>query len=163
MYQTIGYFTGKNADFALQNHTNRSKLRNSWKKVNHDHIYSCSDPPKLKNSLTPFTTSRLQTGVTNCTIVQNKLCNYVKNCGGGYITYMRTDSTTYSEEFIKDIGAFIKVKQRKSMCARILINCLNVKAISQKKREETGQECKNHKEGKDDDKNAQEARSNPPY
>ena len=163
MYQTIGYFTKKNVDFALQkNHTSTEQIEEFLEEsVNHDHIYSCSDPRETKKTPpTPFTTSRLQQTASNELHYSPKqtmqLCQ--KLYEGGYITYMRTDSTTYSEEFINDIGAFIKVKYEKKY-VRPDINKLSERKGDnpEKKEKKPAKNAKTTKKGKEDDKKAQEA------
>ena len=81
--------------------------------VNYDHIYSCSKPKQTtKNPPTPFTTSSLQQKASSELNISPKetmaICQ--KLYEGGFITYMRTDSTTYSIDFIKLASDFIKNK-----------------------------------------------------
>ena len=172
MYQTVGYFTKKNIDFALQkNHTSTEEIEEFLEEsVNHDHIYSCSEPRNTKKTPpTPFTTSRLQQTASNELHYSPKqtmqLCQ--KLYEGGYITYMRTDSTTYSEEFIKDITGFIKSKYEKRYVRP------DISKLSERKSDKDEAENKNKKtvkvsktgkklvvkkdKDKDKDKNAQEA------
>jgi DNA topoisomerase-1 len=74
------------------------------------HIYTCSQPVKvLKYPPTPLTTSRLQQVASNELHYSPKdtmrLCQNLYEAG--YITYMRTDSKTYSGEFIEKTKGYI--------------------------------------------------------
>lgn len=112
VYNTTGYFTSHNLPFVLtHNHDGEENmsifLENS---VNHQHIYSCGEVRDTrKQPPTPFTTSTLQQAASNEMRISPKetmkLCQTLYE--GGYITYMRTDSTTYSEEFIEKSIKFI--------------------------------------------------------
>ena len=105
VYQTTGYFTAKNVPFALQyNHDSEDSvsefLENS---VEFEHVYSCGKiRPTTKQPPSPFTTSTLQQMASNELHFSPKdtmrLCQTLYE--GGYITYMRTDSKTYSKDFV---------------------------------------------------------------
>ena len=115
IYKTIGYFTSMCLPFQLQHDfTEKNKvtlfLENS---VSHTHIFNCSSPKKLvKKPPTPFTTSSLQQKANNELRYSPKetmaLCQ--KLYEKGLITYMRTDSTKYSPEFLQKCSDFIKDK-----------------------------------------------------
>ncbi len=121
VYNTTGYFTQMNLGFSL-NHNfeiiNFNSTTNTMEtfleeSVNYDHIYSCSKPKQTtKNPPTPFTTSSLQQKASSELNISPKetmsICQ--KLYEGGFITYMRTDSTTYSIDFIKLASDFIKDK-----------------------------------------------------
>ncbi len=121
VYNTTGYFTQMNLGFSL-NHNfeiiNFNSTTNTMEtfleeSVNYDHIYSCSKPKQTtKNPPTPFTTSSLQQKASSELNISPKetmaICQ--KLYEGGFITYMRTDSTTYSIDFIKLASDFIKNK-----------------------------------------------------
>ena len=121
VYNTVGYFTKLNFGFALNhnfeiisfNTTTNTMEQFLEESVNHEHLYSCSKPKQTtKNPPTPFTTSSLQQKASSELNISPKdtmaICQ--KLYEGGFITYMRTDSTTYSVEFIEKASEFIKSK-----------------------------------------------------
>jgi DNA topoisomerase-1 len=112
VYNTIGYFTNSNLPFDLNKQIEDEDemidfLDNS---TDFSHIYTCSQPSKvLKQPPEPFTTSRLQQVASNDLHYSPKetmrICQILYE--GGYITYMRTDSKVYSEEFIATASEYI--------------------------------------------------------
>ena len=113
VYNTTGYFTQKNLPFVLNyNYDNEDDIVDFLEQsVNHDHIYACSKPRNTtKSQPTPFTTSGLQQAASNELRISPK--DTMKCCQklyeGGYITYMRTDSTTYSKVFLEAADLFIQ-------------------------------------------------------
>ena len=111
VYNTIGYFTNSNLPFELNKQFESEDITDFlYGSTDFTHIYSCSQPTKVfKKQPEPFTTSRLQQVASNelhySPKETMKLCQtlYEK----GYITYMRTDSKTYSQEFIQEIKKYI--------------------------------------------------------
>jgi DNA topoisomerase-1 len=74
------------------------------------HIYTCTKPVKtVKKQPEPFTTSSLQQTASNELHYAPKetmrICQALYE--GGYITYMRTDSKTYSKDFIDSTKNYI--------------------------------------------------------
>lgn len=118
MYNISGHFTSKNLLFQLNKpienvneDENENKLTEFFEEtVNFQHTYSCSEPKRIvKIAPTPFTTSSLQQASSNELHYSPK--ETMKCCQelyeNGYITYMRTDCKTYSEEFMKEANKFI--------------------------------------------------------
>tara|TARA_B100000902_G_scaffold397102_1_gene459906 strand:+ start:6236 stop:8593 length:2358 start_codon:yes stop_codon:yes gene_type:complete len=113
VYNTTGYFTKKNLPFVLNhNHDEEDEMAKFLEdSAEHDHVYTCSEPRKaIKKQPTPFTTSTLQQAASNELRISPKetmrLCQTLYE--EGYITYMRTDSTTYSKEFLDESKKFIE-------------------------------------------------------
>ena len=114
VYNTVGYFTNSNLAFDL---TPQGKFESEDDmtdfldgSINFSHIYTCTKPIKVfKTPPEPFTTSRLQQTASNELHYSPKetmrICQLLYE--GGYITYMRTDSKTYSGEFIEDVKKYI--------------------------------------------------------
>lgn len=160
VYNTTGYFTKLNLPFVL-NHNfeiiNFNSTTNTMedfleKSVEHNHLYSCSKPkPTTKNPPIPFTTSSLQQKSSSELNISPKetmsICQ--KLYEGGFITYMRTDSTTYSIEFIEKASDFIKDKYGDSYLHE------NVNRLSERSEDKPKKKGKGKK--KEEDKNAQEA------
>ena len=112
VYNTTGYFTNLNLPFELNKQFENDDdmidfLDNS---ISFFHIYTCSEPTKVfKQPPEPFTTSRLQQVASNELHYSPKetmrICQLLYE--GGYITYMRTDSKTYSAEFLESTKEYI--------------------------------------------------------
>lgn len=164
VYQITGYFTSRNLPFVLNFNFDNERLVETFLEntVNHSHIYNCGktrsttkQPPK------PFTTSSLQQIASNELKYSPKdtmrLCQTLYE--GGYITYMRTDSTTYSKDFIQTIGLYIKDTYGKEY----LIDDMDKlsERSSEKKEKKQKMQNKGKKQNKDkkgtEDSNAQEA------
>ena len=111
-WDTVGIFTPRNLEFKLNHHySDREKMQEFLEaSVYHTHTYISSSPKKvIKRQPPPFTTSGLQQKASNELHFSPKRTMSVaqKLYEGGYITYMRTDSKTYSIEFIKKAMSFI--------------------------------------------------------
>jgi DNA topoisomerase-1 len=80
--------------------------------IDFKHIYTCSKPIKVyKKPPEPFTTSRIQQVASNELHYSPKetmhICQLLYE--GGFITYMRTDSKTYSGDFIESVKKHIRL------------------------------------------------------
>ena len=105
VYNTTGYFTSANIAFELQTsfETEDSVTDFLDDSIDFSHVYSCSKPKRgTRRQPDPFTTSSLQQASSNEMRLSPKdtmrICQTLYE--GGYITYMRTDSKSYSRDFI---------------------------------------------------------------
>jgi DNA topoisomerase-1 len=112
VYTTTGYFTSKNLDFVLKNQYESEEEMCVFleESLNHEHIYNCEKVRNItKKSPIPFTTSGLQQMASSELRISPKdtmsACQKLYECG--YITYMRTDSVTYSKEFYDKAKKYI--------------------------------------------------------
>jgi DNA topoisomerase-1 len=114
VYNVTGYFTNCNLPFEL-NSEGKFENENDMidfldKSADFSHIYTCSQPLKVyKRPPEPFTTSRLQQVASNELHYSPKetmrICQLLYEAG--YITYMRTDSKSYSAEFLNLAAEYI--------------------------------------------------------
>lgn len=114
VYNVTGYFTNSNLAFELspqgKYETEEDIVDFLDESADFSHIYTCSKPVKIfKQPPEPFTTSRLQQVASNELHWSPKetmrVCQLLYE--GGYITYMRTDSKTYSKDFIDTVKTHI--------------------------------------------------------
>ena len=117
IYKITGYFTNCNLGFDLKP---EGRIEDEDEVINFleesakfSHIYTCSKPIKvLKQQPEPFNTSILQQVASNelhySPKETMKICQTLYE--NGYITYMRTDSKKYSEDFINLTKEYIKYK-----------------------------------------------------
>ena len=114
VYNVTGFFTNSNIGFDLtpQNKYETEDDVTDFLDGSGDfsHIYTCSKPVKtVKKQPEPFTTSSLQQTASNELHYAPKetmrICQALYE--GGYITYMRTDSKTYSKDFINSTKDYI--------------------------------------------------------
>ena len=154
VYSTTGYFTNKNLPFVLDfQHEDSDSMGNFLEEsVNHTHIYNVGDERKnTKNPPKPFTTSSLQQAASSELRINTK--DTMKICQtlyeAGYITYMRTDSRTYSEEFIEKAKQYI-LKNYDQSYVNLNIDDLALRAKDDKKKSKKSQK-------KDENNTAQEA------
>ena len=112
VYNTIGYFTNSNLPFDLSKEYDDEDAMTDFLNGSADfqHLYTCSEPKRVyKAPPEPFTTSRIQQAASNELHYSPKetmtICQ--KLYEAGYITYMRTDSKTYSGEFLTSASQYI--------------------------------------------------------
>ena len=115
VYNTVGYFTKLNLPFTLGRQYDTPKDVEVFleESVNHEHIYTLLSPKKTsKAPPCPFTTSALQQKASSeynySPSETMSICQ--KLYEGSFITYMRTDSKTYSPEFIESAKRYISEK-----------------------------------------------------
>ena len=140
VYNTTGYFTNSNLAFDL---LPQGKIESEDEMVNFldesadfSHIYTCSQPSKIyKQPPEPFTTSRIQQVASNELHYSPKetmrICQLLYE--GGFITYMRTDSKSYSEEFINTASEYINKTYNTSYFNTSLLN-KNEKSVEKPKK-----------------------------
>jgi len=112
VYNTIGYFTSLHIPFELNKKFECEEETTDFLdgSSTHTHIYNVTEPIKVyKKPPEPFTTSRIQQVASNEFHFSPKetmrMCQNLYE--GGYITYMRTDSKTYSAEFIESAKEYV--------------------------------------------------------
>ena len=111
-YNTTGFFTNNCIPFDLsKKYEDEDELINFLEgSVDFKHVFTCSSPEKIiKSPPEPFTTSRLQQVSSNEMHISPKetmkICQTLYE--GGYITYMRTNSKTYSKDFVESVKKYI--------------------------------------------------------
>ena len=116
VYNTKGIFTKHKLEFILNKEFIIEKDIIEFLEESVDFEHKLYDKKininKKKLSPSPFTTSKLQQKASNILHYSPKQTMMLaqKLYEGGYITYMRTDSKTYSKEFIDKTKSFIKDK-----------------------------------------------------
>ena len=155
-FNTTGIFTGRNIIFTLNhNHVSHKEIKSFLElSKTHEHILS-KDPVKetKKTQPIPFTTSGLQQSANNLMNISPKetMSLAQKLYEGGFITYMRTDSKVYSEEFIESGIEYIK----KNYNAAHLNP--DMASITQRDADDKPEDDTKKKKKKEDNNNAQEA------
>jgi DNA topoisomerase-1 len=114
-FNSVGYFTDKNIEFVLNKNHNSHTSINEFLELSttHHHILSKSSTKTLIQSPpSPFSTSTLQQAASNSLHISPKeTMSYAQKLyEDGLITYMRTPSKSYCEDFIEQCKAFISVK-----------------------------------------------------
>ena len=112
VYNTTGYFTSANLAFELQTSFENDDAVTDFldESISFSHVYTCSKPKRgTRRQPDPFTTSTLQQASSNELRLSPKetmrICQTLYE--GGYITYMRTDSKSYSRDFIECAKEYI--------------------------------------------------------
>jgi DNA topoisomerase-1 len=112
VYNTTGYFTNSNLPFELNKQFESEDDITHFldESIHFKHIYTCEKPVKIfKKPPEPFTTSTIQQVASNELHYSPKetmrICQTLYE--GGFITYMRTDSKSYSSIFIDTVKEYI--------------------------------------------------------
>jgi DNA topoisomerase-1 len=112
-YTITGYFTSNTIPFVLDREETEETAVQEFLKasVDHKHCYKeCQLHTKVRAAPEPFSTSSMQQACSNDLHISPKetmsICQ--KLYEEGYITYPRTDSKTYSDEFLKLADAYIE-------------------------------------------------------
>ena len=126
VYNTVGYFTKHVLPFALnKNHDSEEAMSDFLENsVNHDHVFSLQPLRNTKKKPPqPFTTSALQQTASNELHISPKETMRIAQTlyEGGFITYMRTDSRTYSEDFVKTVREKVEGNGVKSIFTKTLM------------------------------------------
>jgi DNA topoisomerase-1 len=147
-FNSIGYFTSKNIPFSLNHNHNGHKEIKEFLELSKEfeHILTKDKEKDVsKSPPTPFTTSGLQQAANNNIHISPKetMALAQKLYEGGYITYMRTDSKVYSEDFINETKDYIINKYNDGY-----INP-NIDVLVQSKDKETNELIEDEKTKKD--------------
>jgi DNA topoisomerase-1 len=111
-YDITGNFTDKNIPYKLNTTIDKQEIVEELleETVNFEHMLT-NEKPKIakKTPPKPLTTSQLQQKASNVLGMSPKttMATAQKLYEAGYITYMRTDSTMYSKEFIESAKKYI--------------------------------------------------------
>jgi DNA topoisomerase-1 len=165
VYNVSGFFTNSNIAFDLspQNKYETEDDITDFLDGSADfsHIYTCSKPIKaVKKQPEPFTTSSLQQTASNELHYAPKetmrICQALYE--GGYITYMRTDSKTYSNDFISSTKDYI-VRNYEAKYINESIDSLTSGSVKEEKEVKKVKKVKKEKEKENDSlqQNAHEA------
>ena len=118
-YKTVGNFTTKNLIFTLDHEFDTKEEITQFLETskNHPHMIKVgSQKETIKSAPKPFNTSRLlQTASNVCHMSPKETMSICQSLyQSGYITYMRTDSTKYSKEFLNKASEYIMKEWLKS-------------------------------------------------
>ena len=177
-FNSCGYFTSKNIQFTLnKNFDSHDTIRDflEQSKTHKHSLTKAKERELIKNPPVPFTTSGLQQAANNGMHISPKdtMMLAQKLYEGGYITYMRTDSKVYSEDFIEQSKNYISEKyrheyihpeihkliQNKDKCISNAGEIEEVKEVESKSKSKTKSKTKSNKEKTESatNNNAQEA------
>jgi DNA topoisomerase-1 len=165
-YDVTGYFFGKKKiayklTKTLENKEKTEEFLND--SFGHKHLLTNEPEYKtIQKSPTPFTTSALQQKANNILHYSPKdtmrICQNLYEAG--YITYMRTDSTVYSKEFLESADKLIREKYGDEYIKSDLMSLSQRQGDtddSKKSNKSTKKSKSKTKKDNKDDNNAQEA------
>lgn len=149
VYDTTGIFTKQNLKFVLDyNYDDEEKMTEFLEEsANFNHKYSVSKPRiTTKNPPIPFTTSTLQQKASNEFNFSPKQTMKLAQTlyENGHITYMRTDSTKYSKEFVDNAKKYIKTEYGTDYISKNiekLVNSGSNEKKTKKKKDNNAQEA----------------------
>jgi DNA topoisomerase-1 len=140
IYNTDGYFTNSNIVFSLNKQFETEKETKEFLEGSKSfvHIYTSSEPATLyKKPPSPFITSTIQQTASNVFQYSPKetmrICQLLYE--EGFITYMRTDSATYSNEFIDEAKKYIVNRFEEKYVNEEIDLLVNVKKNEEDKQE----------------------------
>lgn len=147
VYNTSGYFTSLNILFDLNKQfTEAEQVKDFLERCKTwDFIYSVTNPKKtIKKSPEPLTTSTLQQFASNeLHLSPKETMKYAQQLyEGGHITYMRTDSKKYSQEFVDNVKQFIKTEHGEQYISQTIDNLIIGKEEDIPKKKKTAAEKK---------------------
>jgi len=144
-YKTTGYFTKLCVPFELDKDFELHEDIDFFLKgsVSHDHKMIINEPKiKISSSPEPFITSTIQQYINNELQLSPKetmkICQelYEK----GFITYMRTNTKKYSNEFIKSVDNYLKIKWNLKISSdENKINNINISSLNKQQKEQDSQ------------------------
>lgn len=150
VYNTTGYFTNLNLLFELNKQfTSTDECRQFLEECKcWDFLCSTTSPKKvIKKAPEPLTTSLLQQLCsTELNMSPKDTMKYAQQLyEGGYITYMRTDSKRYSQEFIENVKTYIRSYHGEQYISQTIDNLIvgvNIEETTNKKTKKTVAEKK---------------------
>jgi DNA topoisomerase-1 len=148
-----GYFTNMNIIFELNKHFYEpAKVRDFLTHCKSAEFLCNVLAPKkvIKKAPEPLTTSTLQQLASNeLHLSPKETMKYAQQLyEGGYITYMRTDSKKYSEEFVTQVKSYIEKTYDNTYISQNIDSLINQKPTTETALESEIQEPKTNEKGK---------------
>jgi DNA topoisomerase-1 len=148
-----GYFTNMNIIFELNKHFYEpAKVRDFLTHCKSAEFLCNVLAPKkvIKKAPEPLTTSTLQQLASNeLHLSPKETMKYAQQLyEGGYITYMRTDSKKYSEEFVTQVKSYIEKTYDNTYISQNIDSLINQKPTTETALEPEIQEPKTNEKGK---------------
>jgi DNA topoisomerase-1 len=158
VYNTSGYFTSHNICFDLNKQLEKELEIQQFLKesIHFAHKYSCTKPSIVsKSPPEPFITSKLQQTISNelrySPKETMKICQSLYEAG--YITYMRTDSKTYSKDFIEIAKLYIVRNYEHKYIRTDIDSLVSDSKEKEKEKEKEGKQSKSKKTTKENKQN----------